>query len=217
VPASDEIDLYPEVDPAVHSHVPRATVITAPVSSTDPRPAATSAQATPFGAYAAHRRRKVAQTDEDDAPSAWKERYVPMALALMGVVGWLVLVTVFPARGAAVGQTLVMAGALTAANLVAMVLAMFAAAAMLSLNFGTPASAAIKLVGVALFASALFYGCLRLDPEGVRGAIAGLHVVVVVYWISFATLFDLELQETLITVSIITLLQAMTGCVVLKV
>jgi hypothetical protein len=213
--ASDEFDLYPDADPALDAHVAQATVYRGPHPTAKREPVPTAATA--FGAYAARRRQKVAQYDEDDAPSAWKETYIPLLLGLLGIIGWVVLATAFPMPGISVARTLVIGGAMMAASVVSMVLAMVAAAAMLSLNFGTPASAALKVIGVALFASAIFYGCVRLDPEGIRGAIAGLHVIVIVYWISFATLFDLELQETMITVAIISLVQAMTGCVVLKV
>jgi hypothetical protein len=178
---------------------------------------AAPAKPTAFSNYPTRKSRRVEpEPVEETGPSPWKDLYAPIILVVCGLVGWIVLGVVFPMPNFSPAKTLVAGGVTVLTNIVILFMAIFVAAFLLSVNFGSPKSATFKLLGMSLFVSALFLGCVRLDYPDIRGAIVGLHAVVFCYWILFANLFELEMQETLITVAIIGLLQAMAGCVLLS-
>lgn len=214
----EAFELYPEFEPAKR---PKATVAV-PVTHEAPDVAGETPTApqipSAFTAYAARPRRAAMQEEDTSAPSVWKDRYIPIALGTLGLIGWVVMTVVYPLANVSPGKALVVAGTMIVANIIALVLSLFAAASLLSVNFGPPGTALIKLVGTALLAGAVFFACMRMDyPKDIRGTIVGLHAALLVYWACFATLFDLELQEVAITVAIVGLIQAMAGCVVMKV
>ncbi len=216
-PEIEAFDLYPEPEPL---HRPKAATILLPPASEGIELPVESGPPVPstLAGYAGHRRRAAVQEDDSGGPSKWKDTIVPAILAVLGIIGWVVMTVGFPVTGISPGKALFIASVMIVVNLVSMLLALFAAASLLSVNFGSPTTAILKLAGIAIFGGAVFFACMRLDyPQDVRGTIVGLHAAVFVYWICFATLFDLELQETVLTVAIIALMQAMAGCVVLKV
>ena len=216
---NEELDLYPEPEPLRR---PRATVVAPPppppVVNDDPSHTEAPSVPSAFTAYASRRRRPAMQEEATDAPSAWKDTYMPIILASLGLLAWITMTVVYPLANVSPAKAIVVAVTMNVANVVALVLALFAAASLLSVNFGPPATALTKLVAISLFAGAVFFACMRLDyPQDIRGMIVGLHAAVIVYGICFSLMFDLELQEVAITVAIVGLVQAMAGCVVLKV
>jgi DNA-directed RNA polymerase subunit RPC12/RpoP len=216
-----EFDLYPDDAPR-----PAGLIARRPAGNDDdeddgpsePEPPPTPQPMPPaLAAYPGVRRRVVVQEEGGDVPSVWKDTFIPVILGTLGLIGWGVLLIAFPFRGIEPARVLLMAGVMLVVNVLVVMMALYAAAALMGVNFGAPRAAIAKIAGMSLLASAIFIGCMRLDYPEVRGAIAGFHVVLLVYWIAFSALFDLELQETVLTVAIVGLVQAMAGCVVLKV
>ncbi len=96
-----------------------------------------------------------------------------------------------------------------------MMLGAFIASMVLSITFGSIGRAAIELTGMALAASGIAAAILSLDTghHGFGVETAALHAIVILYWILFATLFDLEFQETLLTTVIVGFVQTLGACV----
>ncbi len=214
-----ELDLYPDSDPK-----PVGTVVRRPVETDDDdEPADNVHTATPLptpavlAAYPGLKRRVVTQEEGDDEQSTLKNVIIPVVFAFLGICGWAIVLSMFPFRGVDPSKMVIMAAVMLGVNLLVVLLALFTVAAMLGVNFGSPKSAVSKVAGMSVLASAIMIAAVRMDYPEIRGAIAGFHVVLLFYWLAFSALFDLELQETVITIAIVGLVQAMAGCVVLKV
>jgi len=91
-------------------------------------------------------------------------------------------------------------------------------ALVLNINFGPVGKAGLKLAATAVFATGVagWVAVFDQDRYSVTGLIVALHLVVIMYWIAMAYFFSLELQETMLTVSIISLVQAAGMCALWK-
>jgi hypothetical protein len=172
------------------------------------------------------RARRAAQQEAAEAEgSALKDLYVPLALLALGLGlrvaqllvananrankwGGHVEVGGDPKRAVllAVFQMIIACGVMIAGAT--------AAALILNLNLGTVGKAGLKLCGIAVFAAgvASWVAVFDQDRFSVTGLMIALHVVVIFYWVGFAYLFALELQETLLAVAIISVLHAAATC-----
>ena len=92
------------------------------------------------------------------------------------------------------------------------------AATILNLNLGSIGKAGLKLCSIAVFAAgvASWVAIFDRDRHSITGLMVALHIVVITYWIGLVYLFSLELQETLLAVSIISLLHAASTCALWK-
>jgi hypothetical protein len=88
------------------------------------------------------------------------------------------------------------------------------AAMLLNINFGPVAKAGLKLCATAVFATGVAGWVTVFDTDrfSITGMAVALHLVIIIYWIALAYFFSLELQETMLTVAIISLLQAAGMC-----
>ena len=177
------------------------------------------------------RRARPVQEDADGGAegSVLKDVYVPVALLVLGLglrVGQLLatnelrgnkwggdVATPDDPRKAvllALFQMIISAGVMIAGATLA--------ATILSLNLGSLGKAALKLCAMAVFATgvASWAAVFDQDQHSVRGLVLALHVVVILYWVGFTFLFALDLQETLLAVSIITLMHAAATCALWK-
>lgn len=86
-----------------------------------------------------------------------------------------------------------------------------AVAGMMSANFGPPAKAVLKLLGIWLIAAAAACFVAKLDaqPMSMRGIILAFHVVLLIYFVGVAWLFKLDLQEALVTAVVIAVVQGL--------
>lgn len=164
-------------------------------------------------------RRQLRRPDADDESedSPLKSFWIPAAMIATGVVIWFgqaVFSPFNPGRG--VGVALLLTVFLIVVNLAAMLAAAWLAARLLSLNFGSPAKAAIKLLAIAFLAGAVFALVASFDPQSIHGPILAWNATILIYWMGFHWLFDLDLQETLLAVAVVALMQAGTSCIILK-
>ena len=85
------------------------------------------------------------------------------------------------------------------------------AALTLGVEFGPVGRAALKLAASAVFAIGVVSWIALFDQDAysVTGLVLGLHVMVILHWISLGFFFKIELQELLLTVAIVTALNAM--------
>jgi hypothetical protein len=86
-----------------------------------------------------------------------------------------------------------------------------AVAGAMSTNFGPPARAVLKLLGIWLFAAAAACFVAKLDaqPMSMRGIILAFHVLLLIYFVGVAWLFKLDLQEALLTAVVVAVLQGL--------
>lgn len=86
-----------------------------------------------------------------------------------------------------------------------------AVAAVMSVNFGPPARAVLKLMAIWLVAAAAacFLAKLDAEPMNLRGIVLGFHAVLLIYFAGVAWLFKLDLQEALITAAAVTVVQGL--------
>ena len=180
--------------------------------------------------YPGRRARPVTEEADDEREgSALRDLYVPIALLVLGLGMRVVQLVVANENRAnkwggevatpddpvkavllAVFQMVISGGVMIAGATLA--------ATILNLNFGSLGRAALKLCGLAVFATgvASWVAVFDQDRYSVTGLMVALHIVVIIYWVGFTFLFALDLQETLLAVSIISLMHAAATCALWK-
>jgi hypothetical protein len=80
----------------------------------------------------------------------------------------------------------------------------------LDIDFGSLGRAALKLCATAVFAAGVgsFVAAMDRDSFSIGGLVLAWNLSIILYWIAFAYFFSLELQETVLTVAIVGILQA---------
>jgi hypothetical protein len=97
------------------------------------------------------------------------------------------------------------------ANITIVFLAVYLAAHLVSIEFGSPMIACLKLISMAIFAGATASWLARLDqmPGSIRGLVIGMHFVILCYFFCFSVFFEMDLQESLIATVIVAALQGL--------
>lgn len=206
-----EVDTYDVADDDnAHQAVAPASTVAAPVAA---------AQAnSPLSAYPI-KQRQAAQDDagvDDSAP--FKNLILPLMLLVVGI-GIAVLQASFdPREERSVAFTLGYNALMLGMMVVVMLGGGAISAGLLGVDFGSLGRCILKFTATAVFAGTIAVTAANLDPEplGIRGKVVALHLVVILYWVCFQLLFDLDVQENLMTVAIITLMQACMGCVLMR-
>ncbi len=153
---------------------------------------------------------------EEDDPHRFRHFYFPLILLLAGAMIWLVLgIFSQPAAGRGIVFNIAMVIVTMACNTAVMLVAMIVAAYVLSVNCGQVGQVLIKLSAMAVFCGAIFVFIAQLDPHSLRGPILAWHVVVLFYWMLYSILFELDVQETVMSVAIVAIAQAVVAWVVM--
>lgn len=134
--------------------------------------------------------------------------YVPWALLVIGIGGWLGQ-TAHLAEGRSMTAALLRVIIEVHLHAGVMLGGAYIAAMVMGVNFGTLWRAAVKLAGIAVFSGAIAALAASLDksPDGIRGMVLGMHAALLLYFALFYALFDLDLQESLTTVIIVWAMQ----------
>src|SRR5439155_8468829 len=100
-------------------------------------------------------------------------------------------------------------------NVILMFCAVVVAAQFVDADFGSVHTAIIKLTGTSIVGGAVagFMGSLDWGV-GMQGPILALHAMLLVYCVLFYMLFDLDLQETVLTVVIVMAFEIAAFCLV---
>jgi hypothetical protein len=153
----------------------------------------------------------------DEAPSPMRNFYLPVAMLGLGGLLWFgqgLLAPAVPGRGIVFNIAVVAVG--MACNIAVMLAAMFVAAYVLGVNYGPIGQVVLKLAAMAVICGAIFLLIAQLDyKHSLRGPILAWHVVVLLYWMFFAILFDLDVQETVMSVAIVAMAQAVVAWIVM--
>jgi hypothetical protein len=164
--------------------------------------------------------RKVVESHEGvDESSVYLNLVLPGVLLLAGIGIVIAQGALDPQEGTTSARTILLSVLFMAIMIVTMLVGGALSAVLLGAEFGSLGKVAWKFAAIATFAASVGVVVAGLDPEpmGIRGKVIALHVVVILYWIGFQTLFDLDLQENLMSVAIITLLQSTAACVLWRV
>jgi hypothetical protein len=143
-----------------------------------------------------------------------RHRYVPIALLVLGIAGriWydtsLASETYSPVVGLALGIADIVL------NVAVMMMGVWMSAAFLGVNFGPILRVILKLCAFAAVTTTAGLLVAGIDPaHGARAFTMGLAAKFVLNCVFFGSFFDLDMQESTMTVAIITILQAIAGVV----
>ncbi len=158
-----------------------------------------------------------AEVEQRRLKSPFRELYLPIGLLLLGVgfrAGQVVLDTGGPAGGVggAIGAAIV--GVIL--NIGLTMAAVFVSAKVLSVDFGPISELVLKITAVAVLGGAVGAFIVSLSPKDMTGPIVALHVLVVLYWIMFYSFFEIDVQESLMTVAIVTMFHIAAFCILFK-
>jgi hypothetical protein len=211
VPEEVEIDPYD-----VAADEERAPV--APASAIAPprvQPIGAPPPGVALSPYPARARRAVESEPAVDESSPLLNLILPGVLLAAGVGIIIAQGALDPQQGSTSLRTILMSVLFMGIMIVTMLAGGALSAILLGTEFGTLGKVIWKFAGIATFAASVGVVVAGLDPDpmAIRGKIIALHVVVILYWIGFQTLFELDLQENLLSVAIITLLQSLAACV----
>ncbi|MGD0388730.1 MAG: hypothetical protein ABSC42_07225 [Tepidisphaeraceae bacterium] len=81
------------------------------------------------------------------------------------------------------------------------------ASKILATNFGPVGTAVLKLAGMSIFAWAAGAAVVILLQYNIRAFVIAIHLIFIIYSVTFWTLFSLDVQEAILTVAICALLQ----------
>ena len=194
-----------EIQPTAPRTTPGQKSAAKSPSSSQPGVRVPAGYAFPRTRRAAH---EMASDDEDDSPL--RDRYVPVALIVIGAIGRAIQTFQFTSShsltaGHAIG--------LLVCELIIWSAAMFGgvllAAQILGTSFGSPGQAALKLTAIALSVTAACYLLASIDrePGGPRGAVLAWHLLLIACFILFVYFFKLELSEGMLLVVIVVLIR----------
>jgi hypothetical protein len=169
----------------------------------------------PLPKVLAYRRVEPVSSEQKEAePSVMKNLWLPVALLAIGfgLRGAQLAVPGATSHGMAVTLGLILLG--TALNVALTLGGLFVAASFLGVNFGPLAHAAVKAAAASILVGGIGGFVATLDRgKGMQGPIIALHLNVILYWILFGIFFELDVQETLVTVVIVTAFQMAAFCI----
>jgi len=191
-------------------------------------PDAATPGAAPIGSIAdAHPRRRSgvlsyaharpAELEQQRAASPLKDWYLPIALLGLGLAfrgGQVAL----ESRGGVGAAGLIGAATIgIALNVVLTLAAVGVSSKLMSIDFGPVHELILKVVATAVLGGAVGSFIISLSPkDDMQGPIVAIHAVVLLYWILFYFFFEMDLQECLMTVAIVTALQTAGFCILFK-
>ncbi|MGA2441125.1 MAG: hypothetical protein ABSH08_09205 [Tepidisphaeraceae bacterium] len=184
---------------------------TKPVESVSPSASSGAAEGSGSTLRDLYPHRSIASLSTDDLEpefSLARDRVIPIVLLVAGLalrVGEMPFDRTLDHTNLAEGLA-VMAFQIVLA--VALMLAgVLAASKILATNFGPVGTAALKLAGMSIFALAAGAAVVILLQYNIRAFIMAIHLIFIIYAVTFWTLFSLDVQEAVLTVAICALLQ----------
>ena len=88
---------------------------------------------------------------------------------------------------------------------------------LMSIDFGPTPELLLTVVATAVLGAATWALTTSIFPkDDMNGPIIALHFVVILYWVLFYMFFEMDLQECLMTVAIITVFHIGAFCIVFK-
>ncbi len=158
-----------------------------------------------------------AEAQEIRDRSMLREWYLPIGILGVGFAAYILQISLASAGG---GTTAGLMGAALLAVALEVVLTLVGvgvSAKLMSIDFGPIPELILKVVATAILGSALAALTVSIFPkDDMNGPIIALHVVVILYWVLFYAFFEMDLQECVMTVAIITAFHIAAFCIVFK-
>ncbi len=151
--------------------------------------------------------------------SMFREWYLPIMILGVGGACWAGQVVVESRAGTGAGTGGLIGAALfgIALNVVLTLAAVAVSGKLMSIDFGSIPELILKVTATAVLGGALGALTISIFPkDDLNGPIIALHVVMILYWILFYTFFEMDLQECLMTVAIVTAFHIAGFCIVFK-
>lgn len=204
------------------------------VAPTEPRAISTAAPIVPAAAggsvadaYPQRRGGKVltyahatpAEAAEIGERSMLRELYLPIGVLAVGGACWVgqVMLASNAGTGASTAGLIGAAFFSIALSIVLTLVAVAVSSKLMSIDFGPIPELILKLTATAVLGAAVGALTLGIFPkDDMNGPIIALHVVVILYWVLFYTFFEMDLQECLMTVAIVTAFHIAAFCIVFK-
>jgi hypothetical protein len=182
------------------------------------RPAVVPALNVSVTAIGGIRRPARAQSSDDEQEmdveegSPLKHRYLPVLLLVIGLVGRTVFAfTIAPQQPV---PAMAMGISEIVLNVAVMLGGVWIAAALLGINFGPIGRVLLKLFAFAAVTTTVAAMVAMIDRDGgFRGPFMALSATFLLNCVFFGSFFDTDMQESTMTVVIVTILQAMAGFV----
>lgn len=156
----------------------------------------------------------VAQSHWRDAIRGSEVRHLVLPAILLVLAAAVRLGVVFFHGSSGPLQTIALLGVAVgtmAINVLVMLVGVGAVARFTGSDLGPLPIALIKLTATAIAGSVVMaFGASLLNTYGMSAGIICWHITLMVYWIMFSTLFEMDLQETLFAVAIVGILNALT-------
>jgi hypothetical protein len=92
-------------------------------------------------------------------------------------------------------------------NAAIMLVGAYSSASFLGVDFGSFSRTSVKLAGIAIFTDALGSWAIILGHRSMPALVLGIHLELLLYFVLFYAMFELDLQESLVTVVIVWVLQ----------
>lgn len=155
--------------------------------------------------------RRISSFAEDDSEAEFslaRDRVIPVALLLAGLAlrfGGMPFDRTLDHTNLAAALAVVVFQIVLAVAL--MLAGVLIASKILAANFGPVGTAVLKLTGMSVFSWAVGAVVVVALQYSIRAFIIAMHVIFIIYSVTFWTLFSLDLQEAIFTVAICALLQ----------
>lgn len=191
-----------------------------------PSAGATNAPADSLGAYPQRRsdvltyaHARPGELEQKRAVSPLLDWYLPIGIVAVAACCWAGQVVFESQAGAASSAGKLIGGAIVAVvlNIVLTLLAVAVSAKLMSIDFGPIPELVLKVAATAVLGGAVGALTVSIFPKDeMNGPIIALHVVVILYWVLFYTFFEVDLQECLMTVAIVTAFHTAGFCILFK-
>jgi hypothetical protein len=178
---------------------------------TDPVPAAASVPPVKKNIIGAYPQRKSAaaagsKVDLDaEAGQPLKHIYFPWAVLLLGMA--IRIAQILYGSQTSLHGAIFLTVLDVHLNAAVMLGGAYLAALFLGADFGTLPRASIKLGGIAIFADGVAAWAIVLGHRSMPALLLGLHLELLLYFVLFYAMFELDVQESLVTVVIVWVLQ----------
>jgi len=158
------------------------------------------------------------EMEQKRASSPFRDWYLPIGVVLVGAMCWVgQMIFEHGSAGTGTGALIGAAVMVIAINVVLTLMAVGVSAKLMSIDFGPLPELILKVAATAMLGGALGALTISIFPkDDANGPIIALHVVVILYWVLFYMFFEMDLQECVMTVAIVTAFDAAGFCILFK-
>jgi hypothetical protein len=149
--------------------------------------------------------------------SALREFYLPCAILFVGIACYVAQIVLKSGAATGTGMLIGAAALGMVLNVFLTLVAVGVSSKLMSIDFGPIPELVLKVTATAVLGGSVGALTVSIFPkDDMNGPIIALHVVVILYWVLFYSFFEMDLQEVLMTVAIVTAFHVAAFCVIFK-